>query len=193
MGTHKKLVEGILIESALIGKTILEKHIEDIDSISNLIITAYKCGGNVLLCGNGGSAADAQHIAAELVGKFNLERRPFPAIALTTNSSTLTAIANDYGYKKVFSRQVEAFATTKDVVIGISTTGNSVNVVEAIKKASSMGVATVGLSGCGGGILASIVDIALIVPSRNIPRVQEAHILIGHIICEIVEKELVGV
>ena len=185
-------INRILNESILISRAIIEKRVKEIEIISELIIKAYKSGGKVLLLGNGGSAADAQHIAAELIGKFALKRRAFPAIALTTNSSILTAVANDYGYGNVFSRQVEALASDKDVVIGISTSGGSVNVIKAIKAARSMGARTVGLTGGDGGILASEVDVALIVPSNSTPRIQEAHILIGHIICELVEKELAG-
>ena len=182
----------ILNESILTIQAIIEKRVKEIEIISELMIKAYKSGGKVILLGNGGSAADAQHIAAELVGKFALKRRAFPAIALTTNSSILTAVANDYGYGNVFSRQVEALAGDKDVVIAISTSGDSANVIKAIKVARSIGARTVALTGGDGGILASVVDVALIVPSDSTPRIQEAHILIGHIICELVEKELVS-
>jgi len=182
----------IVNESILMSKAVIEKRVKEIEIIAELIIKAYKSGGKVLLFGNGGSAADAQHIAAELVGKFALKRRAFPAIALTTNSSLLTAVANDYGYRNVFSRQVEALAGDKDVVIAISTSGGSANVIKAIKVARLIGALTVGLTGGDGGILASVVDVALIVPSKCTPRIQEAHILIGHIICELVEEELVG-
>lgn len=185
-------INRILNESILTIKAVIEKRVKEIEIISKLIIKAYKSGGKVLLLGNGGSAADAQHIAAELIGKFAIKRRAFPAIALTTNSSILTAVSNDYGYGNVFGRQVEALAGDKDVVIAISTSGNSVNVIRAIKVARLMGAQTVGLTGGDGGKLASVVDISLIVPSDCTPRIQEAHIVIGHIICELVEKELVG-
>jgi D-sedoheptulose 7-phosphate isomerase len=187
---HKKSdeINRILNESILISRAIIEKRVKEIEIISELIIKAYKSGGKVLLLGNGGSAADAQHIAAELVGKFALKRRAFPAIALTTNSSILTAVANDFGYGNVFSRQVEALGGDKDVVIAISTSGNSTNVINAMKVARLMGARIVGLTGGDGGKLASVVDVALIVPSNCTPRIQEAHILIGHIICELVEK-----
>jgi D-sedoheptulose 7-phosphate isomerase len=182
----------ILNESILTIKAIIDKRVKEIEIIAELIIKAYKSGGKVILLGNGGSAADAQHIAAELVGKFALKRRAFPAIALTTNSSILTAVANDYGYGNIFSRQVEALSGDNDVVIAISTSGGSVNVIKAIKAARLIGARTVGLTGGDGGILASVVDVALIVPSNCTPRIQEAHTLIGHIICELVEKELVS-
>jgi len=179
-----------LNESARLKEEIARKSAGKIQAIAELIIGAYRNGGKVVLFGNGGSAADAQHIAAELVGKFLLERKAFPAIALTTNSSILTAIANDYSYDEVFSRQVEALVTDKYVVIGISTSGNSQNVVDAIALAKKKGAKTVGLTGDDGGKLAKIAGLTLIVPSDSTPRIQEAHITIGHIICEIVEGEL---
>jgi len=185
-------IKRILNESISVSKAIIENRVGEIDSIAQLVVRTYRFGGKVLLLGNGGSAADAQHIAAELVGKFALKRRAFPAIALTTNSSILTAVANDYGYGKVFSRQVEALAGDKDLVIAISTSGDSTNVIKAIKAARLLGAQTVGLTGGDGGRLAAAVDVALIVPSDCTPRIQEAHILIGHIICELVEKELVS-
>lgn len=180
-----------LNESAQLKEVIAKSQINKIESMVNLIVVAYKAGGKVLLFGNGGSAADAQHIASELVGQFMLKRQAFPAIALTTNTSILTAVANDYGYETVFSRQIEALVTEKDVVIGISTSGNSPNVVEAIETAKAKGAKTIGLTGGDGGELAQAVDLALIVPSDVTPRIQEAHITIGHIICELVEKALV--
>ncbi|MBM2824406.1 MAG: phosphoheptose isomerase [Dehalococcoidales bacterium] len=162
----------------------------EIECIANFIIAAYQAGGKVVLFGNGGSAADAQHIAGELVGKFMLERQAFPAIALTTNTSILTALGNDMGYENVFRRQVEALVNEKDVVIGISTSGNSPNVIEAINAAKKKGAKTIGLSGGRGGKLAELADLALVVPSESTPRIQEAQITIGHIVCELVEREL---
>jgi len=182
-----------LEESAQIKKAIAKSRIAEIEHVVEFIIGAYKTGGKVVLFGNGGSAADAQHIASELVGRFMLKRQAFPAIALTTNTSTLTALANDYGYETVFSRQVEALVNERDVVIGISTSGNSPNVVEAIKMAKIKGAKTVALTGSDGGKLAEVADLALIVPSDSTPRIQEAHITIGHIVCELVEKELANV
>lgn len=179
-----------LEESAQIKKAVAESKTDEIESMVKLIITAYKTGGKVVLFGNGGSAADAQHIAGELVGQFALKRQAFPAIALTTNTSILTAVANDYGYETVFSRQVEALVNEKDVVVGISTSGDSPNVVEAIKTAKRKGAKTIGLTGGDGGKLAEVADLVLIVPSDITPRIQEAHITIGHIVCELVEKEL---
>ena len=188
---HSEIVKG-LEESAQIKKAIAESKIDEIASMVKLIITAYKIGGKVVLFGNGGSAADAQHLAGELVGQFKLNRQALPAIALTTNTSTLTAVANDYGYEVAFSRQVEALVNEKDVVIGISTSGNSPNVIEAMKMAKMKGAKTIGLTGGNGGKLAEVADLALIVPSDSTPRIQEAHITIGHIVCELVERELSG-
>lgn len=179
-----------LEESAQIGKMIATSKIGEIESIVNSILSAHKSGGKVVLFGNGGSAADAQHLACELVGRVALKRQAFPAIALTTNTSTLTALANDYGYETVFSRQVEALVNEKDIVIGLSTSGNSPNVVRAIQAAKTKGAKTIGLTGDDGGNLAKVADLVLTVPSDSIPRIQEAHITIGHIICEMVEREL---
>ncbi|MFC1940601.1 D-sedoheptulose 7-phosphate isomerase [Chloroflexota bacterium] len=179
-----------LEESARVKRDIADSKVSEIERIVNLIITAYKSGGKVVLFGNGGSAADAQHIAAELVGRFKLDRRAFPAIALNTNTSILTAVANDYGYDAVFSRQIEALVTEKDIVIGISTSGESPNVIEAMKSAKSKGAKTIGLTGGNGGKLAEVADLVLAVPTDSTPRIQEAHITIGHIICELVEREL---
>jgi len=181
-----------LQESAQIKTAIAKSKISEIERMVDFIITAYKAGGKVVLFGNGGSAADAQHIAGELVGKFKLNRQALPAIALTTNTSILTAVANDYGYETVFSRQVEALVNEKDVVIGISTSGNSPNVIEAIKTAKMKGAKTIGLTGGNGGKLAEVADLVLMVPSDSTPRIQEAHITIGHIVCELVERELSG-
>jgi len=189
---HSEIVKG-LEESAQIKKAIAESKTDEIASMVKLIITAYKISGKVVLFGNGGSAADAQHLAGELVGQFKLNRQALPAIALTTNTSTLTAVANDYGYEVAFSRQVEALVNEKDIVIGISTSGSSPNVIEAIKLAKTKGAKTIGLTGGNGGKLAQVADLVLIVPSDSTPRVQEAHITIGHIVCELVERELSGI
>jgi D-sedoheptulose 7-phosphate isomerase len=147
-------------------------------------------GGKLLLMGNGGSAADSQHLAAELVGRFKKERAAIPAIALTVDSSSLTALGNDYGFETIFSRQIEALATAKDAVIGISTSGNSQNVIRALNLARNMGAATIGLVGHGGGNMKDCVDICIVVPSDDTARIQEVHITIGHIICEIIEQDL---
>lgn len=181
-----------LEESAHIKEAIALSEVDMIESMVQAITDAYKQGGKVVLFGNGGSAADAQHLAGELVGRLGRERPAFPALALTTNVSILTAQANDCGYDTVFSRQVEALVSDKDVVIGISTSGDSPNVVKAIKTAQDKGAKTIGLTGASGGQLAKTAEMVLIVPSAITPRIQEAHITIGHIICEMVEQELAG-
>lgn len=168
----------------------LKLDVKQIISAAKLIIATYQKGGKVLLMGNGGSAADAQHIAAEFVGRFKKERKPLPAIALTTDTSILTAIANDYGFDEIFKRQIEALAHPEDVIIGISTSGNSPNVLLGIEKAKGIGAKTIGLSGKGGGELAYTAELCIVVPSNDTPHIQEAHITIGHIICGLVEEEL---
>jgi D-sedoheptulose 7-phosphate isomerase len=160
--------------------------------LSERTVGAIKSGRCVFFCGNGGSAADAQHLAAEFVGRFRLERLPLPSMALTTNTSLLTAIANDYGYDQVFSRQVHAFAKPNDILFGISTSGNSPNVVRALQEARTLGVYTVGLTGRSGGKLKECADVLLNVPSDQPPRIQESHILLGHIYCDLVERLYLG-
>jgi len=149
-----------------------------------------RAGGKLLFFGNGGSAADAQHLSAEFVGRFILERRGLPAVALTTDSSILTAVGNDYGFDRVFSRQIEALGQAGDVAVGISTSGNSPNVIAGLKQAASQGLKTIGLAGKDGGLLGQCCDIPLIVVSQNTARVQECHIAIGHLLCELVENDL---
>jgi len=153
------------------------------------MIESIKKGGKVILFGNGGSASDSQHIAAELVGRFRKERSALAAIALTTNTSILTSLANDYSYEIVFSRQIEALGQKNDIAIGISTSGKAKNVAAGIKQAKKMGIKTIALTGGDGGELAKLADISLIVPSLVTARIQEAHITLGHIICELVEQE----
>ncbi|MFX1363435.1 MAG: SIS domain-containing protein [Promethearchaeota archaeon] len=161
-----------------------------IADISHKIIDAYKNKKKVVLFGNGGSAADAQHIATEFVGKFYKDRESLPALALHTNTSTLTATANDFGFEFVFERQVSSFVEKGDVVIGISTSGNSPNVIKGLKKAKEKGATTVGFTGSKYNKIEEITDICLKIPSTNTPRIQEGHITVGHIICYLVEKEL---
>ena len=163
---------------------------EDLEKASIIIVDALKNGNKILLCGNGGSAADAQHIAAELTGRYETERRGLPGIALTTDTSALTAISNDYGYDRVFDRQVESLANKGDLLLGISTSGNSSNVVNALKLGKELGCKTLGFSGRDGGNMNEVCDVNLIVPSNNTPRIQEMHILFGHTICQIVDNEL---
>jgi D-sedoheptulose 7-phosphate isomerase len=160
-----------------------------IEIAANLCIDALKKDNKILLFGNGGSAADAQHIAAELVGRYKTERKGLSAIALTTDTSSITSIANDYGYLNVFSRQVEALANKGDILIGISTGGTSANVISALKLANELGCITIGLSGKSGGEFNSLCDVNIVVPSEDTPRIQEMHIVIGHIICHLIDEE----
>ena len=171
---------------------VLKKLIEDLQNhIYTACVIATETLSNekkILIFGNGGSAADAQHIAAEIVGRYKVQRRGLPAIALTTDTSALTAIANDFGYKRVFERQVEALANEGDLLIGISTSGNSKNVLRALKKGRELGCKCVGLSGNDGGEMSELCDLNIIVPSSNTPRVQEMHILIGHILAQAIDR-----
>lgn len=160
---------------------------ERLEACANRIIQSLQNGGKALLLGCGGSAADAQHIAAELVGRFKSERPPLPSIALTTNTSILTALSNDYSFDIVFARQVEALANEKDIVIGISTSGKSKSVIEGIKMAKKIGAHSIALSGGDGGELAKIADESFVVPSRNTPLIQTMHLMIGHLLCEIID------
>lgn len=157
-----------------------------------VITSALRRGSRVYLCGNGGSAADAQHIAAELAGRLRLDRKGLPAIALTVNPSVLTAIANDYGYDAVFARQVEALGRPGDVLVGISTSGTSRNVVAALAAAHALGLSTIGLMGKAGGAMKEHCDVAILAPSSDTQRIQETHIAVGHAVCELVERDLFG-
>ena len=163
---------------------------ENIQQIAIKSIAAFRDNKKMLLCGNGGSASDAQHIAAELSGRFYTDRPPLYAEALHVNSSYMTAVANDYGYETTYARMVEATGRKGDVLIGISTSGNSPNVVKAMQKAKEIGMLTVGFTGKDGGKMKDICDIMICVPSVDTPRIQEAHILIGHIICQLIEEEM---
>ena len=174
--THQQVVENI--------KTTL---IDDIVKASQACEKAIKAGNKLLFCGNGGSAADCQHIAAEFVGRFQLTRKGLPAIALTTDTSALTAIANDFGYENVFSRQVEALGKKGDVIFCLSTSGNSKNVLIALRKAKELGILTIGITGRTGGDIMKETDVCINVSHDNTARIQEGHILIGHIICELLD------
>ncbi len=173
-------------------KSEVSKEAKTIQEMVKVIVETYRRGKKVLIFGNGGSAADAQHMAAELVGRFKLERKALPAIALTTDTSILTAIGNDYGFERVFARQIEALAEEGDCALGISTSGNSPNVLEAIEVAKERGLKTIGFTGAGGGRLAGMVDLCLKAPSKDIPRIQEVHITCIHIICQLVEETIFG-
>lgn len=157
---------------------------------ADLITSALAAGRTVFWCGNGGSAADSQHLAAELVGRFKRDRRPLPSVALTTDSSVLTCIANDFGYEDVFARQIEALGRPGDVLIGISTSGQSENVVRAIRKATAQGLTTIALLGKSGGVCAGLATLDIIVPSETTARIQEMHIMIGQLFCELAEHGL---
>ncbi len=169
----------------------IEEYEDELKKTINKIVECIKKGNKLIICGNGGSAADSQHFAAELVGRFKLERNGYPAISLTTDTSIITAIGNDYGFDKIFERQLEAIGEEGDVLIGISTSGNSENIINAVKLSKKMGVYTIGLLGKGGGKLKDLVDIPLVVPSNDTPHIQECHVCIYHVICEEVEKILV--
>ena len=186
---HKEISASIETKQKILEDETLRATIAD---AATACVEAYRRGNKTLLAGNGGSAADAQHIAAELVGRYGFDRPSIPSIALTTDTSNLTAIGNDYGYDKVFSRQLEGMGAEGDVFFGISTSGNSQNVINAFESAKRKGITTIALVGKDGGKMAQMAHMAIIVPSDATPRIQESHILIGHIICDVIEKELFG-
>ena len=179
------------IQKSILVKRRLKGEVKTIVAVADEIAQSFRRGNKVFLFGNGGSAADAQHIAAEFAGKYMRDRDPLPAIALTTNTSSLTAISNDYGYEHIFVRQLQALVAKGDIVIGISTSGNSPNVILAMDEAKRCGAITVALTGQGGK-LKELADYVLSVPSKETPLIQEAHITIGHIICQLVEEDIFG-
>ncbi len=186
------LIKNILQESCAVKQKVIndDRLIKVIQDVTSVCVNALNNGNKILLAGNGGSASDSQHIAAELVGRFEKERKGLPALALTTNSSQLTAISNDYGYDSVFQRQVQALAKSGDVFFGLSTSGNSRNVVNAVEQCRELNVVTVAMTGESGGQLKAISDYCINVPSSNTARVQEVHITIGHIICLAIEESI---
>ncbi|MBU0650322.1 D-sedoheptulose 7-phosphate isomerase [bacterium] len=184
-------MEKYLKESVQVKNKVIDTQIGLIEKAVEAVIKCFKSGGKVIVFGNGGSASDAQHMAAEFVGRFKLERQALPAIALSTNTSTLTAVGNDYGYDEIFLRQLQAFASEKDVVIGISTSGKSKNVIKAIEYAKSKNIKTICLTGLPGNPLSDIVDVSIVAPTDYTPFVQESHIAIIHVICKLVEEEIV--
>ena len=186
----KNVIENEFLNHLETIQKVIETMNEPLSKASQIAVDALKNGNKILLFGNGGSAADAQHIAAELTGRYKTERRGLPGIALTTDTSALTAIGNDYGYDRVFDRQVESLAQEGDVLIGISTSGNSKNVINAFKVGQEIGCKIIGLTGRDGGDMNNYCDVNLIVPSDNTPRIQEMHILFGHTICQIIDNEL---
>jgi D-sedoheptulose 7-phosphate isomerase len=173
------------VKEALLQNEVL---LSDLDTIATLIVTSLRNGGRVYFCGNGGSAADAQHLAAEFSGRFYIDRKALPAEALHCNTSYLTAVANDYSYEAVYARLIEGIGNTGDILIGLSTSGNSANIVAAFEAAHTKGLTTVGMTGLSGGVLKTTSDYLLNVPSTDTPRIQEAHIMLGHIICQLVEE-----
>jgi D-sedoheptulose 7-phosphate isomerase len=179
-----------LLTTAATSFAALPQTAEAVTTAAGMIEAALRAGGKALFCGNGGSAADAQHLAAELLGRFLLERAPLPAMALTANSSAVTAIGNDYGFDEVFARQVRGLGTAGDVLIGISTSGRSRNVIAAFAAARERGVTTIALTGAAGGPMAEAADCAIRAPATSTPRIQEMHIAIGHTLCELVERAL---
>lgn len=193
MSDTKTAIAEIFRESIHAKQVFLAEQSDALARAVDLVANALAADGKILLFGNGGSAADAQHISAELVGRFLGERKAMPAIALTTDSSALTAIANDYGYDEVFARQVRALGRTGDVAIAISTSGKSPSVLRAVDVAKALGVKTIGLTGGSGGTLAGVVDVSLCVSASILScRIQETHILIGHVLCELVDRRLFG-
>jgi len=183
-------IKDILLESIQVKEELLRKSVGQIKEISDLFIESLKKGGKVILFGNGGSAADAQHIAAEFIGRFKKDRSALAAIALTTNTSILTSLANDYGFEVIFAKQIEALGQKNDLAVGISTSGKAKNVILGIKQAKKMGIKTIALTGADGGELVKTADVSLVAPSLVTARVQEMHITIGHIVCELVEQAL---
>ncbi len=185
---HHHLREGIRVREALLE----DEFVDLVRKMAGAMTSAYQRGRKIILFGNGGSAADAQHLAAEFVGRYRRDRRPLPALALTVNGSSLTAIGNDYEFDRVFARQVEALGVSGDVAVGISTSGKSANVIAALKVARYGGLATIALTGRRGTSMVDLADYCLCIPSEDTPVIQEAHMTIGHILCELVEDALFG-
>ena len=185
----KELIKKNILEHSAVLDSI--EHLdESVIRVANLLISSLEKGGTIIWCGNGGSASDSQHLAGELVGRFVDERKPLKSIALTADSAVMTCIVNDYGYEHIFSRQVEALGSKGDVLVGITTSGNSKNVLNAFEVATNKGVTTIGLLGKGGGVAKNLVEESIIIPSNSTARVQEMHILIGHILCDLIEEGL---
>ena len=188
----ENILRGNIERSIEVHSQMIAACLPAMTAAAQALISAYGSGHKILLFGNGGSAADAQHLAAEFLGRYLRERNPMPALALAANTSAVTAISNDYGYEHVFSRQLQALAAPGDVALGISTSGNSASVIEAIRCARRLGLYTIGLTGASGGQLQGLVDALIAVPSTETPRIQECHILIGHALCDAVEQAIAG-
>jgi D-sedoheptulose 7-phosphate isomerase len=189
----EQIIRGAIRESIEVKTSLLNQHVTIIADLSRLLIEALRTGRKLVLFGNGGSAADAQHVAAELVGRFQMDRNPLPAIALTTDTSILTSVGNDLAFDEVFSRQVQALVQRDDVAVGISTSGNSPNVINGVIAAKERGAVTVGFTGRSGGRLKDLVDACCHVSSDSTARIQEAQITIWHALCEVIEREMFGV
>ncbi len=187
----KERIIRIFDEHSRLQKEFLKHNTELLAQVSETLLAAFRKGRTIYFFGNGGSAADAQHLAAEFVNRFRLDRRALPALALTVDTSVLTSIANDFGYERIFARQIEAFGRPDDVAVGLSTSGASPNVIEGVRQARRQGLVTVGFSGGDGGLLLRETDHCVVVPSKTTARVQEMHIIAGHVICDIVEQEFV--
>ncbi|MCB0822501.1 MAG: D-sedoheptulose 7-phosphate isomerase [Bacteroidales bacterium] len=185
-------IKQAISESVAVKEKILNDadFLEKIQQVASICTTAFCEGNKILFCGNGGSAADAQHLAAELSGRFYFDRAPLPAEALHVNTSFLTAVANDYSYDEVYARMVRAQGRSGDILVGLSTSGNSPNIIRALEEANKIGMITVGFTGEKGGKMKTMCDFLINVPSQDTPRIQESHILIGHIICELIESKL---
>ncbi len=186
----EKIIQKRFKESAEVKSRFLKENLSKLLEVIKLISHTFEAGNKVFLFGNGGSAADAQHIAAEFVNRYIMDRPPLPAIALTTDTSVLTSISNDMAFNEIFSRQLKALGKEGDVAVGLSTSGNSSNVIKAFEVAQEMGMRTVALTGNDGGALSKIADLTLVVSSSSTPRIQETHILVGHLLCEMVEHQL---
>lgn len=189
MRIEEVIKSSIEVKQSILNSSVL---INKIQEVADCMCVALRAGHKVLFCGNGGSAADAQHLAAELSGRFYFDRDPLPSEALHCNTSYLTAVGNDYGYDEVYARMIKGSALEGDVLVGLSTSGNSKNIVKAFEMARSKGVITVAMTGETGGEMRDLADFLVNVPSKDTPRIQEAHILIGHIICELVEESIFG-
>jgi len=187
---EEQFIENLIIEHLKILNLVKSDYISEIKLICEEISEAVKNKSTIFFCGNGGSAADSQHLSAELIGRFEKERKPLKAIALTVDSSILTCISNDYSFDQIFSRQIEALAKPNDILVALSTSGKSMNIINAVNMAKSKGLKTIALLGKDGGLVKNIVDIKIIIPSYSTARIQEMHILIGHIICSVVDKEI---
>ena len=192
MSDAEQMIRRSITDSMEVHARLLETHLAEIARIADLLVDTFRANGKVVLFGNGGSAADAQHVAAELVNRLHADREALPAIALTCNTSILTSVPNDIGFEQVFARQVKALVQEGDVAVGISTSGNSPNVLEGIRAAAERGATTLGFTGQDGGELKALTDTCLCVPSNSTPRIQEAHIAVWHAICAVVERTLFG-